>query len=910
MKRNSKAVFGFKVISMSLMALLLVAACNIPSVLAANENAEQSVSKAQSIADVCDGAGRPDDVSKWVSQKGDLSDAQKKMSSRILHLTGGLDMPQGVTQDNMVEQMARQGQAKEIDAADGSGGRPEFSLYVYIKLKEGSSTELLDPYVSKIENQDMEIGLVAAWVDITSIKKLASLDAVLGIQEVSPPVVNSGSETSEGDAVHQADDVRSQLGIDGSGVKVGIISDGVDNWTTARNSGDLPADLHVLSNSVGGDEGTAMLEIVYDLAPGAQLYFHDCGSTILDFCDAVDDLVSAGCDIVCDDIGWIGEPFFEDGTIARHIQSVIDAHGIVYVSSAGNSAKEHHQGEFYEDSENPHWADLSHGSTDYPDLYAKLNSGSYIIAELQWDDAFGAAGNDYDFFLYNCNDGKLLDYSLRVQNGNDDPQEQLFYYNDTGSAIYVGITVYAEDASENEILEIYTYGADTMYTHNITEEDSIFGHPTAPDVISCGAIRYSSPTRIEYFSSRGPVTTLSGTRRKPDICGIDGVSVTGAGGFSSPFYGTSAASPHIAAIAALAEERYPDMTNDEIRQVILDNGVDLGSSGYDYIFGYGRSDALATVLAYFHVEYDSQGGSSVDSQLISNGGKAYAPRIPINEGYILDGWYKESACTNAWSFGAYTVTEDTTLYAKWETWVAQKDETVGGKLRRTYYLANGRPNKVVEYYGADDSSEIYKINYYTDGLRTSYRLFDESGRLKNLIQLYDNGNTEKVNYYNVSTGKRYAYKLYDIKGRMTHYTYTYSDGVKPKKTSYYNVSTGKRYAYKLYDTAGRTTHYIYTYADGVKPQKTNYYKASTGIRTQYKLYDTAGRTTHYAECYSDGIKAKKMNYYKASTGVRTGYKMYRTDGSCSCYVQCNSSGQPYKGTYYDEDGKVIKVVYY
>ena len=240
---------------------------------------------------------------------------------------------------------------------------------------------------------------------------------------------------------------------------------------------------------------------------------------------------------------------------------------------------------------------------------------------------------------------------------------------------------------------------------------------------------------------------------------------------------------------------------------------------------------------------------------------------------------------------------------------ALEDQVVGGKLKRTYYDEEGNIEKIEEYYGADDSSVIQKISYYTD-VRTSYELFDTDGNMTNLVELYSDGNIKKVNYYNTGTGYRYAYKLYDTAGRMTHYIYTYSDGIKPKKTSYYNASTGKRYAYKLYDTAGRTTHYIFTYNDGVKPKKTNYYNVNTGIRKYYKLYDTQGRATHYAECYSDGVKAKKMNYYNPATGVRTAYKTYREDGSCSCYVKCDSSGQPYKAMYYDEDGDVTKVVYY
>ncbi len=376
--------------------------------------------------------------------------------------------------------------------------------------------------------------------------------------------------------------------------------------------------------------------------------------------------------------------------------------------------------------------------------------------------------------------------------------------------------------------------------------------------------------------------------------------------------GTSMASPVVSGVVALMLSAHPGLTVEEVKERLYDSATDLGTAGRDNNYGYGRVDAYKAVCGVY-VRFDSGGGSAVDAQLIEPGEKAAAPlRIPLKDGnphgYIFGGWYKEPAGINAWRFASDAVTEETTLYAKWEDWVSQKDVVSGGKLKRTYYLNNGWPSQIREYFGADDTTGIYRIHYYTDGLRTSYRVFYENGNLKNIIELHSNGSASKANYFNTN-GVRTSYKLYDTAGRMTHYVECYSNG-SASKVNYYNVSNGLRTSFKLYDTSGRMTHYAECYSDGVSAKKLNYYNVSTGVRTSFKQYDTAGCMTHYAECYSDGVRARKINYYNPATGIRTSYKTYRTDGSTICWVQCDSGGKPQTATYYDENGNTVKIVRY
>jgi len=216
--------------------------------------------------------------------------------------------------------MERLGQYRLVDSVSPrrDGGAMDDMVYVYVYLKPPAETETIEPYVWEITDRDEENHLAVAWVEVNNLELLASLEEVRTIRTVMPPLARIGSVTTEGDTIHRTSDVRATYSQSGSGMKVGIISDGVDHWTSARNSGDLPTDLTVLSNTQGGDEGTAMLEIVHDMVPGAALYFHDWGVNEVAFNAAIDALVDAGCNIICDDVGWITEPPLKMG-LSLHI---------------------------------------------------------------------------------------------------------------------------------------------------------------------------------------------------------------------------------------------------------------------------------------------------------------------------------------------------------------------------------------------------------------------------------------------------------------------------------------------------------------------------------------------------------------------------------------------------------------
>src|SRR5439155_20751619 len=70
----------------------------------------------------------------------------------------------------------------------------------------------------------------------------------------------------------------------------------------------------ILPGQIGsGDEGTAMLEVIHDLAPGAQLYFATAVEGIGSFARNIRNLRAAGCDIIVDDVPYSNETPFQDG---------------------------------------------------------------------------------------------------------------------------------------------------------------------------------------------------------------------------------------------------------------------------------------------------------------------------------------------------------------------------------------------------------------------------------------------------------------------------------------------------------------------------------------------------------------------------------------------------------------------
>src|SRR4029079_7402448 len=110
---------------------------------------------------------------------------------------------------------------------------------------------------------------------------------------------------------------------------------------TSQGRGDLPPDVQVLSDDpTGDDQGRAMSEIVYDLAPGVPRLLFGAGLLgPVAKANTIDQLVARGAKVIADDTGYFDQPFFQDGVIAQAVDRA-RAHGVLYFASAGNQARQ------------------------------------------------------------------------------------------------------------------------------------------------------------------------------------------------------------------------------------------------------------------------------------------------------------------------------------------------------------------------------------------------------------------------------------------------------------------------------------------------------------------------------------------------------------------------------------------
>ena len=596
-------------------------------------------------------------------EKAARTPAQKKLSSKLVY---ALKTKRG--DPRMAQLPSLRSQVREVDGQ------------VKVDIRANVDDALLARIESlggKVINSHPRFNSIRATLPLESLEILAASDKVRNIRQADRMYLNK-INTSEGDVAHKADLARSGFTVDGSGQKVCVLSDSVDSLKDLQNSGDLPAQVGILQDEngfpldgiPGSSEGTAMLEIVYDLAPGANLYFATAMGGQAEFAQNIIDLhTKFGCTVMVDDVGYYAEAVFQDGTVAAAVNQVTAA-GVLYFSAAGNSGNKNDgtsgvwQGNFVGTAGPPAVEDL-----DVQNFGGGVNANTITLDSpslftLQWSDPQGASNNDYDLLLMDPGLTTILDAGEDFQDGTQDPYEWIDSegWDDLGNVLL--IVKYEEPGlvTEDRFMHLNTHRGRLA----ISTDGQTSGHSAATDAFSVAAVDwfkgsltpapFDGTESVETFSSDGPrqmffnedgsaITPgnfLAGggtVRQKPDITAANQVS-TATPGFD-PFAGTSAAAPHAAAIAALMLEFDTSADVDLARTIFDYSSLDIEASGIDRDSGFGIVMADGALDALNKMDEDttcdSIQGTINDLYLCSNNGPiAVGPGLVVqqSDGYL------------------------------------------------------------------------------------------------------------------------------------------------------------------------------------------------------------------------------------------------------------------------------------
>ena len=492
------------------------------------------------------------------------------------------------------------------------------------------------------------------------LRVLAADPAVKAIQPAEYPRTN-GVTAFEGDIAHQADVARIRFGVDGSGVKVCVISDSYDTNPSGalddayrlkaldrNNTSDLPLEGGFTVRHRSG-EGLAMMEIVHQLAPGAVLEFSTAGGSEAQMAQNIRDLAASRCQVIVDDIDFLRELPFEDGPIAQAVNEVT-ADGIFYLTAAtnygsfdnGNSST--YEGMFvdggaFTDASSTRPAGSVNAfkpGVNYDAVKTQSEDDSETIS-LFWNDPWFNKQNQYDLYVSDSS-GKIFAEatfsSLPVQTIDLDKvvghkklrvDDRIIIVKEAGSAdafLHLDVTPRVK-------LDIGSNGR--IRGHNAVATAFSIGavevrNPSIPFTPNFGVASFSSdgPRRM-YFDRYGNQLAQGGLGatggvllNKPDFGAASGGNTTVPD--FQPFDGTSAAAPHAAAIVALLLSRFPTLSIAQVHDILVKSALPNGATPWNNRGGYGTimaTRALAEAANRFPARIDNTFAANVDGAVFA-----------------------------------------------------------------------------------------------------------------------------------------------------------------------------------------------------------------------------------------------------------------------------------------------------
>jgi len=410
-------------------------------------------------------------------------------------------------------------------------------------------------------------------------------------------------------------------GYTGQGVKIAIVDTQFDELDEAIATGELPpdtvvwrltADEELVENLRLGvrPHGTTCAEIVHDLAPSAELILIQVDSFLQTSAAMFAHLEQEGVRIVslslsvlamgrADGSGVLGEPTVPIYDILR---DAYETKNMLVVISAGNYARQHYAGRFHD-----------YGcpalSTCDEAIQVSARKGEAFTVYLSWDDWFPdparpSAESDYDLTVIGPQ-GLIAGSSTVTQTDGVSPVEMVHIVPQEDGDYGIQILRRTTTPEAHDV-RLWLAGANLPLARYQTPESSLGPPADAESVITVGAANVETGLRLAN-SSQGP--TRDG-RIKPDITSYAHVSVSNPAYGPRSFSGTSAATPHVAGLAALLLGRSgPNVSAQTLRDQVLAAAIDRGEAGPDPLWGVGLAalPPLETIVTILKPSVDEPG---------------------------------------------------------------------------------------------------------------------------------------------------------------------------------------------------------------------------------------------------------------------------------------------------------------
>ncbi len=152
----------------------------------------------------------------------------------------------------------------------------------------------------------------------------------------------------------------------------------------------------------------------------------------------------------------------------------------------------------------------------------------------------------------------------------------------------------------------------------------------------------------------------------------------------------------------------------------------------------------------YTIQFESNGGTEVDSLEVAHGLKAIRPKSPTQAGFIFIGWYKDEGLKEEFDFINTVITSDITLYAKWEAKPVETD--------KVKVIFNSKGGSSVDSY--ENITIGSKIPKPSDPVREGYTFLgwfkDTEGTLKEKFDFNQDVITESITLYAKWDVKKYT----------------------------------------------------------------------------------------------------------------------------------------------------------